>query len=96
MKNFKFFLPAMVFVMAIGMSFASIGLGEVQLSQYLATPSGCEEIDAVCDNTPDAPDCQVESASLGGPYEVFTDDTNPVTCSGTKLTHSGGEVIQIP
>ena len=91
MKHFKFILPAMVFVMAIGMSFASIGLEEVQSDQYLGAPSCPELVDAVCDGS-GSQDCQVQSASLGGPYSVYD---NP-TCEGDALKHSENVIIFIP
>lgn len=92
MKHFKFILPAMVFVMAIGMSFASISLEKEVQSQYIATPNGCQALNppVACDPMGGF-DCQVESISTGEIYDVYDNST----CRNPSLKNTDPAPIPI-
>ena len=82
----------MVFVMAIGISFASIGLEkEVQSGQFVGSPSCPELAEPECSETGEF-DCQVESLSLEMTFDVYEN----ATCSGNIHKNVTPEPIEIP
>ncbi|MGS2738783.1 MULTISPECIES: DUF6520 family protein [Sinomicrobium] len=83
MKNFKFILPAMVFVMAIGMSFASISIKDDTLqTEYIQLTGECRNITAGCDSSSSQdPLCEVQSTVTENTAFVFQIQDSETVCS---------------
>ncbi|RAV27714.1 DUF6520 family protein [Sinomicrobium soli] len=80
MKKFKFILPVVAFVMAIGMSFAYVKVSEnVALIEVIERGGAYWQVDVQCNDI--VPDCQVQLTDDSGVdlpgelYPVFIYDT---------------------
>ncbi len=94
----KFVLPAVAFIFAIAMSFASVHRSEVQQDEFiqLTSPNVCQDVQAGCTNNPtDNATCRVDSEEFGGVYTVFEQSNPAGTMCSLELKHVTEEPIII-